>query len=52
MNDTDKDKTGATELPTTAARQAQTTGRVRYILLVSTGVAAIALGLLLLGWII
>jgi hypothetical protein len=40
-----------TELPKTAARQGRTTGRVRYILLISTGLAAIALGLLLLGWI-
>ncbi|HVO16598.1 MAG TPA: hypothetical protein VMV26_15380 [Alphaproteobacteria bacterium] len=40
-----------TELPKTAARQGTTLGRMRYVLVISTVLAAIALGLLLLGWI-
>lgn len=40
-----------TELPKTRARQGVTLGVMRYVLIISTVLAALALGLLLLGWI-
>jgi len=39
------------EVSKTRARQATTLGRMRYVLIISTTLAAVALGLLLLGWI-
>lgn len=41
-----------TEISKTRARQGRTVGRVRYILIISTGLAALALALILLGWVI
>lgn len=35
---------GSNHIPTTPARQAYTTGRVRYILAISLGAAIVALG--------
>ena len=40
-----------TEVSKTRARQGTTLGRMRYVLIISTSLAAIALALLLLGWI-
>jgi hypothetical protein len=40
-----------TEISKTRARQGATLGRMRYVLLISTTLAAVVLGLLLLGWI-
>jgi hypothetical protein len=40
-----------TELSKTRARQGTTLGRMRYVLLISTVLSAVALGILLLVWI-
>jgi hypothetical protein len=40
-----------TEVSKTRARQGTTLGRMRYVLIISTSLAALALALLLLGWI-
>ena len=51
MEEKTEEKARVTELPKTAARQGTTLGRMRYVLIISTALAALALGLLLLGWI-
>ena len=42
----------AEEVPKTRARQGTTLGRMRYVLIISTVVAAIALGVILLVWVV
>lgn len=42
----------AKELPKTEARQGRTLGRMRYVLAISTVLAAVALAVILLVWVL